>query len=35
MSKMFTRIEPPLQEFIERQHMFFTASATAGSRINL
>jgi len=35
MSKMFPRIEPPLQEFIERQHIFFTASATADSRINL
>lgn len=35
MSKMFSRIEPPLREFIERQHIFFTASATADSRINL
>ncbi len=35
MSKMFSRIEPPLQEFIERQHIFFTASATADSHINL
>jgi hypothetical protein len=32
---MFSRIEPPLKEFIERQHIFFTASATADSRINL
>ena len=35
MSKMFPRIEPPLRKFIERQHIFFTASATADSRINL
>jgi len=35
MSKMFTRIVPPLKEFIERQHIFFTASAAADSRINL
>jgi hypothetical protein len=35
MSKMFSRIEPPLQEFIERQRIFFTASAAANSRINL
>jgi len=35
MSKMFPRIEPALREFIERQHIFFTASATADSRINL
>ena len=35
MAKMFPRIEPPLQDFIERQHIFFTASAAANSRINL
>jgi hypothetical protein len=35
MSKMFQQIEPALKEFIERQHIFFTASATAGSRVNL
>ncbi|MGD0432710.1 MAG: pyridoxamine 5'-phosphate oxidase family protein [Acetobacteraceae bacterium] len=35
MAKMFNQIEPPLQEFIERQHIFFTASATTDSRINL
>ena len=35
MSKMFDRIEPALREFIERQHIFFTASATGHSRINL
>jgi hypothetical protein len=32
---MFDQIEPALKEFIERQHIFFTASATADSRINL
>jgi hypothetical protein len=35
MAKMFQQIEPALQAFIERQHIFFTASATANSRINL
>lgn len=35
MAKQFSRIEPPLREFIERQHIFFTASATADSRVNL
>jgi hypothetical protein len=35
MAKFFDHIEPPLKEFIERQHIFFTASATADSRINL
>jgi hypothetical protein len=35
MSKMFSRIAPSLRQFIERQHIFFTASATADSRINL
>ena len=35
MAKFFDRIEPPLREFIERQHIFFTASAAANSRINL
>jgi hypothetical protein len=35
MSKMFPLIEPALREFIERQHIFFTASAAADSRINL
>jgi hypothetical protein len=35
MAKFFSGIEPPLREFIERQHIFFTASATPGSRINL
>src|SRR5436190_9951630 len=35
MSKCCPGIEPALREFIERQHIFFTASAAAGSRINL
>jgi predicted pyridoxine 5'-phosphate oxidase superfamily flavin-nucleotide-binding protein len=35
MAKFFEQIEPPLREFIERQRIFFTASATANSRINL
>jgi hypothetical protein len=35
MASFFTQIEPALREFIERQHIFFTASATADSRINL
>jgi hypothetical protein len=35
MSKFFEKIELVLKEFIERQHIFFTASATADSRINL
>jgi hypothetical protein len=32
---MFSRIEPVLQEFIERQRIFFTGSATADSRVNV
>ena len=35
MSQMFPRIEPPLRAFIEKQHIFFTASAAPGARINL
>src|ERR1700733_7958884 len=35
MASFFTQIEPALREFIERQHVFFTASAAADSRINL
>lgn len=35
MAKHFDHIPAALQEFIGRQHVFFTASATAGSRINL
>jgi hypothetical protein len=35
MAKRFDRIEPEHRRFIERQHMFFVASAAAGTRINL
>lgn len=35
MAQFFDHIPPALQEFIRRQHVFFTASASAGSRINL
>jgi hypothetical protein len=35
MAKQYTSIEPPLRKFIERQHVFFVASATADSRINI
>ena len=35
MAQQFPRIEPALQAFIERQHIFFTATAAASSRINL
>jgi len=35
MAKFYTSIEPQLQKFIERQHIFFTATAVEGSRINL
>ena len=35
MSQFFDHIPIKLQHFIARQHVFFTASATADSRINL
>ena len=35
MAQHFDHIPAALQEFIGRQHVFFTASATADSRINL
>ena len=35
MAKQFSHIEPDHRAFIERQHMFFTASATGDSRVNL
>ena len=35
MAKMFDHIEPEHRRFIARQPVFFTASAAAGSRINL
>ena len=35
MAKQFPEISPALHAFIERQHIFFTASATADSRVNV
>ena len=35
MGKQFERIEPAHREFIERQHIFFNASAAATGRVNL
>jgi hypothetical protein len=35
MAQFFDHIPAKLQDFIGRQHVFFTASATADSRINL
>ena len=35
MAKQFPHIEPEHRDFIERQHIFFTASATGDSRVNL
>lgn len=35
MGKLFTSIEPGHRDFIEKQHIFFTASAAASGRINL
>ncbi|WP_046865599.1 pyridoxamine 5'-phosphate oxidase family protein [Microvirga massiliensis] len=35
MAKQFQSIEPALREFIERQHVFFVASATPDSRVNV
>lgn len=35
MGKKFARIEPEHRDFIEQQHIFFTASATAQSRVNV
>ncbi len=35
MSKLYKRITPKLQQFIEDQKIFFVATATADSRINL
>jgi hypothetical protein len=34
MAKQYPALTPPLRAFIERQHIFFTASATAESRVN-
>lgn len=35
MAKQFASIEPDLRAFIERQHIFFVASAAAESRVNV
>jgi hypothetical protein len=35
MAAFYDRIEPKLRDFIARQHIFFTATAARGSRINL
>jgi hypothetical protein len=35
MAKQFERIDARLQDFISRQHIFFTASATNSSRVNI
>lgn len=35
MGKQFTAIEPVHREFIERQHIFFNASAASKGRVNL
>jgi hypothetical protein len=35
MGKLFTSIEPAHRAFIEKQHIFFTASAAATGRVNL
>jgi hypothetical protein len=35
MGKLFTAIEPVHREFIERQHIFFNASAASEGRVNV
>jgi len=35
MAKQFDQITPKLQEFIEKQHMFFVATAAPTGKINL
>lgn len=35
MAKRFTQLEPHHRDFIARQHMFFTASAASGGRVNV
>ena len=35
MATQYERIEPKQRAFIERQHVFFTASAALGSHVNL
>lgn len=35
MARQYPEIEPPLRRFIERQHIFFTATAAPGARVNI
>lgn len=35
MGQQFSEISPPLQRFIEKQHLFFVATATDDSRVNV
>jgi Pyridoxamine 5'-phosphate oxidase len=35
MAKFYDRLDPKLRDFIARQHVFFTATAAEGARINL
>jgi hypothetical protein len=35
MAKQYAQIEPPLRAFVERQQMFFVATAADGGRVNL
>lgn len=35
MAKQYPALDTALRDFIERQHMFFTATATAESRVNV
>lgn len=35
MAKDYPALTPHLRDFIARQHMFFTASAAAGTRVNI
>ncbi len=35
MATQYASVEPKLKKFIEKQHIFFVATAAAGSRINL
>jgi len=35
MATQFERIDARLKDFISRQHIFFTASATNSSRVNI
>ncbi len=35
MAKQYATIEPPLRDFIERQRIFFVASAAPGARVNV